>query len=45
MTEEKLRESIRQAIRIVKKKKLMAENQATQDELTLREVVRKFISA
>jgi hypothetical protein len=45
MTEEKLRESIRQAIRIVKKKKLMAENQAAQDESTLREVVRKFISA
>ena len=44
MTEEKLRESIRQAIRIVKKKKLMAENQATQDESTLREVVRKFIN-
>lgn len=45
MTEEKLRENIRQAIRIVKKKKLMAENQAAQDESTLREVVRKFISA
>jgi Sec-independent protein translocase protein TatA len=45
MTEEKLRENIRQAIRIVKKKKSMAENQAAQDESTLREVVRKFISA
>ena len=45
MTEEKLRESIRQAIRIVKKKKLMAENQTLQDENKLREVVRKFINA
>jgi hypothetical protein len=45
MTEEKLRESIRQAIRIVKKKKLMVENQAVQDDNKLREVVRKFISA
>jgi hypothetical protein len=44
MTEEKLRESIRQAIRIVKKKKLMAESQVLQDENKLREVVRKFIN-
>ena len=32
MTEEKLRDSIRRAIRIVKKKKLMVENQAVQDD-------------
>ena len=44
MTEEKLRESIRQAIRIVKKKKLMAEEHVLQDENKLREIVRKFIN-
>ena len=44
MTEEKLRESIRQAIRIVKKKKSLSEQEARGEETKLREVVRRFIN-
>ena len=44
MTEEKLRESIRQAIRLVKKKRTLAEEKRTLDVAKLRESVRKFIN-
>ena len=44
MTEEKLRDSIRRAIRIVKKKKLLSEQSTKGEESKLREVVRRFIN-
>mgnify|MGYP003146866401 CR=1 FL=1 len=44
MTEEKLRESIRQAIRLVKKKRTLAEEKRTLDVAKLRESVRKLIN-
>ena len=44
MTEEKLRESIRQAIRIVKKKRTLNENKKVLEENQLRESVRRLIN-
>ena len=42
MTEENLRESIRQAIRLVKKKRTLAEEKIKLDESKLRNAIRKF---
>jgi hypothetical protein len=43
MNEETLRHSIRQAIKLVKKKRLVSEQKQTQDETKLREYVRRLI--
>ena len=42
MTEQKLRESIRQAIRLVKKKRVITEEKIKLDEAKLRAAIRKF---
>ena len=44
MTEQQLRESIRQAIRIVKKKRSLSEQKIKLNEEKLRSVIRKFIT-
>ena len=43
MTEQQLRESIRQAIRLVKKKRSLSEQKMNLDEQKLRSVIREFI--